>query len=80
VRSRFRKSSSRLRCSSLAASWASLELRFDIMSEIYRAMLQGATHAVRAAASPSSSIIRSRIANFCALPVMVIGISATKRT
>ena len=37
-------------------------------------------HAVLAIVSPSSSIIASRMRNFCGLPVTVIGSSVRKRT
>jgi hypothetical protein len=37
-------------------------------------------HAVFSSTRPSSSIIFSRMMNFCALPVTVIGNSSTKRT
>src|SRR5262249_37681267 len=39
-----------------------------------------ANQAVAERNNPSSSIIRSRITNFCAFPVTVIGNSSTKRT
>jgi hypothetical protein len=39
----------------------------------------GAAQAVLAACSPNSWTMRSRITNFWALPVMVMGISGTKR-
>ena len=56
-------------CNSKRNSW--LRSRSESPGDLY---------AVLETCRPRSSIIRSRITNFCALPVTVIGISSTNRT
>jgi hypothetical protein len=68
-----------LLCAQKRRSLTALPMSAFLSKADNRASWANAVYAVTSSAAPSSFIIASRILNFCALPVTVIGISATKR-
>lgn len=59
--------------------WGKAVMRAGNQAEESGDGIRRRNQAVLTTASPSSCVMRSRITNFCTLPVIVIGISATKR-